>query len=147
MERKCKTCGLRDPRQPRCQLTGLHIDPSADSCTKYTTTILTCSICHNLMLPSQAVIDSPSRILCINCSQKMWTCAMCTHNTGCAFETDPSPIPKYIQKTMQIGNMTTVTQVKNPARIEKTCKEKCSCFDPDFECLRQFNTCGKCENI
>ena len=65
----------------------------------------------------------------------------------CSFENDPSPLPKIVQKQVRQGNMTAITQVRNPERIEITCKKDCPCYDPEFECLRQFGTCGKCENI
>jgi hypothetical protein len=46
-----------------------------------------------------------------------------------------------VQKQTQRGGMTMVTQVKNPARIQVTCIEKCKCYDKELGCLKENGCC------
>jgi hypothetical protein len=128
------------------------VNPNTDFCSKHTTELMTCEVCGGGMPRANAIIEVRNeksiRILCERCSSAMDTCQMCKHGSQCFFETDPSPLPKVVEKVFRQGPMTTVTQIRNPERIEYCCKEKkCPCYDPENECLKQFNTCGKCENI
>lgn len=73
------------------------------------------------------------------------TCHSCANlKNPCIFETDPDPTPPYIQKQARQGPMITVHTVRNPERIAKVCKEKCSCYSEDFECsLQNIGWCDK----
>lgn len=86
-------------------------------------------------------------ILCPNCASQLNTCSFCKNVQTCVFETDPSPIPKMIQRRIQQGPMVTVTTVKNPERIRQICMNGCPCYDSEFDCMRQFNYCERMEYI
>ena len=151
MKKFCETCGILNPRLLKCQLFGHQVNPNADFCSKHTTKLMTCEVCGGSMPRANAIIEVRNgesiRILCERCSSAMGTCQMCKHGSQCSFETDPSPLPKVVEKVFRQGQVTTVMQIRNPERIEITCKKNCPCYDPENECLKQFNTCGKCENI
>ena len=86
-------------------------------------------------------------ILCPNCASQLNTCSFCKNVQTCVFETDPSPIPKMIQRRIQQGPMVTVATVKNPERIRQTCMNGCPCYDSEFDRMRQFNYCERMEYI
>lgn len=81
-------------------------------------------------------------LMCHNCFKHLGTCAFCSHaQLGCAFENDPSPIPKQVTQTIRQGNMVMQTVIKNPARVEALCT-KCTCFDITSQfCGRDDNLC------
>lgn len=79
--------------------------------------------------------------LCEECSAKTGTCFTCKMREECEFETNPSTIPKVVQQRIQQGPMTSIVQVKNPARVEMFCKN-CKCFDEEFGCLKESGCCG-----
>lgn len=116
------------------------------SCPYHTTELHLCALCGNHMPKENQLIDitNPEDIViyCRNCKQHISHCPTCTNSKECRFETDPSSIPKVIQKEIRQGNMIQITTVKNPSRIDITCKKGCPCFSEEFECLRQFNSCG-----
>jgi hypothetical protein len=80
--------------------------------------------------------------ICDQCNAASKTCATCKH-TDCLFQTDPSPIPKTVQKQFRQGNAVMITEIANPERIDKFCRNKCICFNEELGCLKQNNTCGK----
>ena len=150
MDKFCKTCAILNPNALQCQLFGHPVDPEKDFCSKHTTELIQCEICKGGLPANNAIIDMTNetpRTVCLQCFQLLGTCHFCKHGQECSFETDPSPLPKMVQKQIRQGNATLVTTVRNPERIEQTCKKNCPCFDSENECLRQFNTCGKCESI
>ena len=152
METKyCRTCAILDPKLQKCRMFGHQVEPAVDFCSKHTTELVTCELCGGQIPKNQSIIsvvkDKPNRLVCERCSQLYGTCHLCKNSALCSFENDPSPLPKIIQKQVRQGNMTAITQVRNPERIEITCKKGCPCYDSEFECLRQFGTCGKCDNI
>lgn len=144
----CKTCGYLHPQQPICQLRGEQVDPNADFCSKHQVVyeVETCAICGqpiyntNLLLDVQE--DGSVRYIHLACGRALNTCSTCKHRGRCEFETNPDPMPKVVMQTVRQGNMVMQTQVRNPDRIRKFCHE-CPCFDPENECLKQFNCCGK----
>lgn len=73
------------------------------------------------------------------------TCAICANSLTCAFETDPSPLPKAIIQETRQGNMTMQMQVRNPERIKITCAQGCKCYSADGFCERESNTCINCK--
>lgn len=140
---KCRTCGWVHPMQPVCQRTGLQVDLDTDYCSKHSTDLHICELCgHPVAAPILDMDGDKVHIICQNCNSAFGTCQLCGNSINCLFETDPSPIPKLIQKTIRQGPMTTVTQVVNPERVEQTCKKGCNCFSDEFGCARQFNTCA-----
>ena len=84
-------------------------------------------------------------IVCQDCCAQLGFCNRCKEAKFCSFETDPSPLPKVVEKRIQKGPMISVVQVKNPARTAITCEKDCPCFDPEFGCLKEHGTCGKYE--
>lgn len=141
MIKYCKTCGLRHPRESICLLTKRKIDPTKDFCSEHRLTIHKCSICGNITL-SPIIDEVTERIFCQNCLSITGTCAFCLNSSTCAFETDPSPLPKYIQKQIRRGNMVSVETVKNPERTEKFCTASCKCFDANLGCSRENKYCA-----
>ena len=98
-----------------------------------------CNYCGN---PASTAVDNEGRHSCIKCLQLFNTCHMCTERQKCDFETNPSSLPKQVQKTVRQGNMVMQTVEKNPARIDISCKAGCLCFSEEFGCLKQNGTCG-----
>ena len=83
--------------------------------------------------------------VCPHCAAASGTCQLCSHASECSFQTDPSPLPKFIRQTIQKQGFIMQQDVPNPERIDKTCREKCVCFNPEFGCLKQNGTCGNYE--
>lgn len=110
--------------------------------------IFTCALCGNQAYKLPMVLmngEKPPLLICERCNSLSGTCVRCVSARTCPFETDPSPIPKTIQKQFWNGPMISVAEVKNPARIDITCKTSCPCFSEDFGCMKEYNTCGKYE--
>ena len=110
--------------------------------------IFTCALCGNQAYKLPTVLissEKPPLLICERCNSLRGNCILCISARTCPFETDPSPIPKTIQKQFRNGPMISVTEVKNPARIDITCKTSCPCFSEDFGCMKEYNTCGKYE--
>lgn len=96
-----------------------------------------------IVIPSDELVYT----CCLNCYARLGTCAGCTHCTGCDFETNPSPLPKQIQHTMQQGNMTMQTVIKNPERVKLTCFN-CFCFDEEaLQCKRELGWCSAHQEV
>ena len=110
--------------------------------------IMQCETCGR---PTDQQILCPDgdiwHILCPNCASQLNSCSFCKKVNTCLFETDPSPLPKMIQKQIRQGPMISVTTEKNPARVDITCKKECDCFDPNFDCMRQFYYCERIDHI
>ena len=146
--KKCKTCGYLHPQHPVCQLRREQVDPIEDFCSKHREIyeLTTCCICGepvlniNLLLDVQE--DGTIRYMHTACGHSLNTCGACQYRSNCEFETNPDPMPKVVMQTIRQGNMVMQTQIRNPDRIRKFCHE-CPCFDPENECLKQFNCCGK----
>lgn len=66
---------------------------------------------------------------------------MCEFAKTCDFETNPSTMPKIVQKVIQQGNMQMATQVRNPEREKITCAAGCKCYNETYGCSRQDNLC------
>lgn len=86
-------------------------------------------------------------ILCPNCASQLNSCAFCKKVNVCTFETDPSPLPKMVQKQIRQGPMISVTTEMNPERIRQTCEKGCDCFDANFGCMRQFHYCERIDHV
>lgn len=94
------------------------------------------------------IIDAETfTLFCDRCFSVTKTCGACIKSIQCDFETNPSPLPKQVQKTIRQGNMVMQTVVKNPDRVAITCKNGCPCFHEDFGCLRENGTCGNYEEV
>jgi hypothetical protein len=138
----CKTCGLRHPSQPRCLLHNRNIDPTKDFCSWHNKNPFKCAVCGNItMAPNFIDEGAATMVFCSRCAEELASCIGCAHSHTCSFETDPSPIPPVIQKTIRQGPMTQVIQVKNPDRIAITCKLNCSCWNGEY-CSREDSWCN-----
>lgn len=145
---KCRTCAIRQPEGSICRLTGREINPDKDFCSSHRKEIIICEVCDNgTLAPIVVLSDDGNHIVCENCNGSLSSCHFCLNSSSCAFETDPSPLPKLIQKQIRQGPMTTVTTVKNPDRVRETCMKGCPCFDEENGCLRQFNYCGGLKHV
>lgn len=147
--KSCSTCGFAALGQPQCPVIGIPIDPSANhSCPYYAKELIYCERCKQI-IPNSAIYskaaDGSWKVYCKNCSSLSGTCGGCLKSSTCDFETNPSPIPKAVEKRFQQGNQIMITQIKNPDRIAISCKLNCSCFSEEFGCCREFNTCGNYE--
>ena len=138
----CKTCGFADPTHTVCQLKRMAITES-DFCSKHSPEKYICDNCGNqLEKPLIYVTENESvKYLCPSCFQKFSTCTFCEHAKTCYFEEDNS-LPKLIKKTVNMGNgMVAQTQIRNPELIEKTCKQKCDCYQEGEDCMRDYTFC------
>lgn len=152
MIKKCKSCGFLDLAQNICQLFRIIMNPEEDYCSKHQerSEIKFCEACGNPIVGKSILIPDGDTYheLCFSCDAALYTCAFCKNNKGCDFETNPSPLPKQVQRQFRQGNMITVTTVMNPERIEITCKKNCSCFSPDFGCMKQNDCdCNRMEHV
>lgn len=144
----CNTCRLRDSSRQICLLTGQAVK-NDDYCSKHTTDSETCALCGNIVISPIYTQNGEKWIpLCQECaSVGLNHCYFCEKAQECDFETNPSSLPKYIQKQVRQGNMISIVTVKNPSRIEITCQKNCSCFDPNLDCMKQFNYCNNIHHI
>lgn len=123
-----------------CKLLNKPVDKNC-RCPYFSTQELSCDLCGKLIL-SGGVYEN-GKIFCDDCGHQLGNCVTCRQRSICTFETDPSPVPKVIQQTVRNGNMTSSFAVRNPNRVEITCKKGCVCWDEENGCLREFNSCGK----
>ena len=137
----CENCALY--RQNKCILNNRPKDKE-DSCPDFRKYLNICDCCGEEHIQSFLYSwDNKNYInLCGGCFQAASTCAVCINGATCAFEQNPSPIPKQIMKNIRQGNMMIQTAVKNPERIEKFCTN-CHCFNVEENvCNKEFNHCG-----
>ena len=147
----CANCGFATLGLPECPVIHSPIDPSANyNCPYWCAELNYCVFCGNIIsthpIFTQAS-DGSWKAMCKNCQSLSGTCATCSKSTTCDFDTNPSPIPKAVEKRFQQGNQIMITQIKNPLRIEATCRVNCECFSEEFGCLRENNTCGKYKGV
>jgi hypothetical protein len=144
----CETCAIKEPNTNTCRLFGHKVEDT-DFCSKYTKELKICSICgrptNNLIIEIDKKKDYPIAV-CNQCRLNAGTCARCTEFANCLFETDPSPLPKVVQKKIQQGNMVMTTQIQNPDRVEITCK-KCPCWNEEGYCNREFICCSNYRDV
>ena len=146
---KCGDCALY--ASGLCRMTGLTVNAETDYCSKCVFSLQTCDLCGQETLNVIYDITNPDKILkvCQSCSEKSGTCATCKHGAHCAFNEDPSPLPKMVQKQSRQGNMISVMTVPNPERMRETCLKNCDCGSEEFGCMRKNVGCcdGKWEQI
>ena len=135
--KSCFTCGYRTLNPQECPLIGYnYTDDRNQVCPYWVAEIPKCDICGMIDPNSGFLQKSDGSLIrwCKNCQSKSGTCGMCSKSSTCDFETNPSPIPKAVQKRIQQGNHIMVTTIKNPARIDVTCRINCSCFSEENGC-------------
>lgn len=143
--KSCFTCAFRTLNPQQCPLIGYnYADDRNQVCPYHTTELPKCDICGQIVPDSMFTQKSDGSWIriCKNCQSKSGTCGGCSKSSTCDFETNPSPIPKAVQKTIQQGNQIMIIQIKNPSRIDVTCRKNCPCFSEEFGCCREYNTCN-----
>ena len=149
--KNCAHCGFASLNAQQCPVIGTPIDLAANTaCHYYTKEITYCAFCNQPIVKPKYIIKSPKQhrflTICENCSNLVGTCRTCDKSQSCDFETNPSPLPKAVQKRFQQGNQIIVTTVKNDERVKETCAKNCECFCQETQtCLREIGGCDKYE--
>ena len=97
-----------------------------------------CDICGRqfTFLPVVEQVGDRYIQYCQQCFERRHNCITCEHlNPNCRFQTDPSDLPKVVQKTIQMGPVTQVAHIMNPERMAITCPG-CICYE-NGECIQQ----------
>ena len=103
-----------------------------------------CDYCGRQVPP---FVINENALICIDCLRALTRCPGCTSYINCAFENDPSPVPKTIVKTFQQGPAVFQAQIRNPQRMEMFC-QKCGCWNSEYEyCCREDEWCPKHKEI
>ena len=151
--KSCLTCAYRTLNPQQCPLIGYnYADDRNQVCPYHTTEIIYCARCGNIIptihYPLTHYSDGTWKPTCENCLKLSGTCGGCSKSSTCDFETNPSPIPKAVEKRFQQGNQIIVTTVKNDERINETCAKNCECFDHETRtCCREYNCCRNYEGV
>lgn len=146
-QRTCKECAYFDDM--RCKISGQPAISHNVACASFSSQRYECDICHRQIHHTEVIYDSKSnKIVCSDCGNRLSTCDNCHNGNICFFETDPSPLPKQIQKQIRQGNMIGQTIIKNPDRILITCKKGCPCWDAETEsCNKQLRYCANIQEV
>lgn len=141
-QRTCKECAYFDDM--RCKISGQPAISHNIACASFSSQRYECDICHRQIHHTEVIYDSKSnKIVCSDCCNRLSTCDNCHNGNICLFETDPSPLPKQIQKQIRQGNMIGQTIIKNPDRIRETCQKGCPCWNTETEsCNKQLRYCA-----
>ena len=147
--KSCFTCAFRTLNPQQCPLIGYsYTEDRNQVCPYWIEELPKCEVCGRID-PNYVLFlnkDETAYIpVCFNCSKLSGTCGGCSKSSTCDFETNPSPLPKAVQKQIRQGNQIMVTTVKNEERIRETCQKNCGCFSQEFGCLRENGTCGNYE--
>lgn len=146
-QRTCKECAYFDDM--RCKISGRPAISHNVACASFSSQRYECDICQCQIHHTEVIYDSKSnKIVCSDCSNRLSTCDNCHNGHLCLFETDPSPLPKQIQKQIRQGNMFGQTIIKNPDRIDITCKKGCPCWNTETEsCNKQLRYCTNIQEV
>lgn len=146
-QRTCKECAYFDDM--RCKISGQPAISHNIACASFSSQRYECDICHRQIHHTEVIYDSKSnKIVCSDCCNRLSTCDNCHNGPVCLFETDPSPLPKQIQKQIRQGNMIGQTIIKNPDRTLITCKKGCPCWDAETEsCNKQLRYCANIQEV
>ena len=146
-QRTCKECAYFDDM--RCKISGQPAISHNVACASFSSQRYECDICHRQIHHTEVIYDSKSnKIICSDCGNRLSTCDNCHNGNICVFETDPSPLPKQIQKQIRQGNMIGQTIIKNPDRILITCKKDCPCWNTETEsCNKQLRYCANIQEV
>lgn len=139
LPKHCGQCALRNPSQQVCQITGWSYEDKDPACKNFCNHLSVCEYCGRAYPSIMNILDE--RLICEDCLNATGTCRMCEFAKTCDFETNPSTLPKVVQKVVQQGNMQMATQVRNPERKKITCEAGCKCYDEEYGCSRQNSLC------
>ena len=130
-----------------CAVTQQPTTPNNNACASFSNVPYECAICHRPIFHKDVIYDSKTnQIVCHTCCDRLSSCNNCDNGRTCLFESSPSKTPKQIQKQFRQGNMIGQTVIKNPDRIEETCKKDCPCWDSINECCNR-TLLHYCDNI
>ena len=146
-QRTCKECAYFDDM--RCKISGQPTISHNVACASFSSQRYECDICHRQIHHTEVIYDSKSnKIICSDCGNRLSTCDNCHNGNICVFETDPSPLPKQIQKQIRQGNMFGQTIIKNPERVRQTCEKGCPCWNTETEsCNKQLRYCANIQEV
>lgn len=146
-QRTCNECVYC--RGTVCGVSGQPTAPSTNACPQFSNQRYECDICHHQIHHTEVIYDSKTnKIVCSDCCNRLSTCDNCYNGHLCLFETDPSPLPKQVQKQYRQGNMFGQTIIKNPERVRQICEVKCSCWDAETEsCNKQLRYCANIQEV
>lgn len=146
-QRTCKECAYFDDM--RCKISGQPAISHNVACASFSSQRYECDVCHRQIHHTKVIYDSKSnKIVCSDCCNRLSTCDNCHNGPVCLFETDPSPLPKQIQKQIRQGNMFGQTIIKNPDRVRETCQKGCPCWDTETEsCNKQLRYCANIQEV
>lgn len=100
---------------------------------------INCGMCGAPIVGSDLVYDVKlDSIYCRRCSPFVRTCHNCIDGNVCDFQTNPSPLPKQVQMTKQMGNTVVSQVVANPERVKITCQNGCHCYSEELGCVKEF---------
>ena len=149
--KSCFTCGYRTLNPQQCPLIGYsYAEDHNRVCPFWTDELNYCAICGTIIPGPHYILtqfsDGNYKPICENCLKRSGTCGGCSKNATCDFETNPSPIPKAVEKRIPQGNQIMIITVKNDARVAETCAKNCDCLDHESQtCNRENETCGNYE--
>ena len=149
-KRKCGQCALPSLKNGICPVFNQVPNLTHAACPMFEREIIRCGVCNSAIIPSESAIimDNSTTYICDNCRLALSSCVGCKNGQSCAFENDPSPTPKYIQRQFQQGNQIIITTVKNETRVIECCEGKCPCFDSEGKyCRRENNWCKNLTTI
>ena len=135
----CGQCALRNPNNQKCQIIGWSYKDDDLACKNLCNHLSICEYCGRAFPSIMNILDE--KLICEDCLSATGTCQMCEFSKTCDFETNPSTLPKVVQKVIQRGNMQMATQVRNPEREKITCAAGCKCYNEKYGCSRQDNLC------
>ena len=146
-QRTCKECAYFDDM--RCKISGQPAISHNIACASFSSQRYECDVCHRQIHHTEVIYDSKSnKIVCSDCCNRLSTCDNCHNGNICLFETDPSPLPKQVQKQIRQGNMIGQTIIKNPDRVRETCQKGCPCWDTETEsCNKQLRYCANIQEV
>lgn len=134
LDYRCRDCAYFAAPN-KCAL-GKNVQSNDPKCSDFSTQKYFCDICHQQIHHTQVIYDAESnKVLCTGCLSRLSTCDNCHNATHCAFNDDPSPLPKQIQQRVQQGPFGGTMIVDNPERQAITCAKGCQCWD-GTSCLR-----------
>lgn len=143
MEKLCGNCALQALQGGICPLFNSQMKDNETGCPMFTTHVEYCDICGRATAKGAVIdtCDSDMHILCNNCATTP-LCGTCIRINECAFRTDQScPEPPMVNVQQRQGNMVLQTQIRNPKRIDATCKQGCPCWSDEFGCIKEHQ-CG-----
>lgn len=146
IKKTCGTCVLpRYTRDGLCPFFKKKMSDTNPSCTEHRENINICDLCGNPFLEPATLTHYKDewKITCERCESLSGACPTCKKSNTCSFETDPSPLPKMVQRVVRQGPAQMMTMEKNPDRINITCKAGCNCWSAEGGyCMRENGTCG-----